>query len=227
MFSSNAIAALSQGSFAYTGGPPTPTTLLINGGTTLSATNRGWIRSDGLNNGGGADNNYFVGICGSSDICGGDDFDRNNYFTFDLSSIGAVSSAVLFLTQPGDAVVQGYVSSKPSHVYTVWDTLVDPSLISGTNNASLFTDLSGGMSFGSVVVDPTTNGTKVGITFNAAGLSALNAAVGAGGQVAFGGSLNINTSSVPEPATWAMMIMGFGLMGAAMRRRENVSVTYA
>jgi hypothetical protein len=25
---------------------------------------------------------------------------------------------------------------------------------------------------------------------------------------------------VPEPATWAMMIMGFGLVGAAMRRRR-------
>jgi hypothetical protein len=25
---------------------------------------------------------------------------------------------------------------------------------------------------------------------------------------------------VPEPATWAMMIMGFGLVGSAMRRRQ-------
>lgn len=29
---------------------------------------------------------------------------------------------------------------------------------------------------------------------------------------------------VPEPATWAMMIAGFGLAGAAMRRRANQSV---
>jgi hypothetical protein len=26
---------------------------------------------------------------------------------------------------------------------------------------------------------------------------------------------------VPEPATWAMMITGFGLAGAAMRRRRG------
>jgi hypothetical protein len=33
---------------------------------------------------------------------------------------------------------------------------------------------------------------------------------------------------VPEPATWAMMIAGFGLTGAAMRRRKSrVAVTYA
>lgn len=28
--------------------------------------------------------------------------------------------------------------------------------------------------------------------------------------------------SVPEPATWAMMIAGFGLVGVAMRRKANV-----
>ncbi|MEO9470373.1 PEPxxWA-CTERM sorting domain-containing protein [Parasphingorhabdus sp.] len=31
------------------------------------------------------------------------------------------------------------------------------------------------------------------------------------------------TSSVPEPATWAMMILGFGLVGGAMRRRKTLT----
>lgn len=34
-------------------------------------------------------------------------------------------------------------------------------------------------------------------------------------------------NAVPEPATWAMMIAGFGLVGGAMRRRQSVRVTYA
>jgi len=35
-------------------------------------------------------------------------------------------------------------------------------------------------------------------------------------------------TAVPEPATWAMMIGGFGLVGTAMRRRKSqVRVTYA
>ena len=34
-------------------------------------------------------------------------------------------------------------------------------------------------------------------------------------------------SAVPEPATWAMMIGGFGAMGFALRRRAKVAVTYA
>ena len=37
------------------------------------------------------------------------------------------------------------------------------------------------------------------------------------------------TPGVPEPATWAMMLFGFGAMGAALRRRPKASttVTYA
>lgn len=33
--------------------------------------------------------------------------------------------------------------------------------------------------------------------------------------------------NVPEPAAWAMMLAGFGLVGSAMRRREKVAVTFA
>ena len=33
--------------------------------------------------------------------------------------------------------------------------------------------------------------------------------------------------AVPEPATWAMMVGGFGLLGAAARRRPRATVTYA
>ena len=40
--------------------------------------------------------------------------------------------------------------------------------------------------------------------------------------------LNSNIAAVPEPATWAMMIGGFGMIGASMRRRrQQVRVTYA
>jgi len=35
------------------------------------------------------------------------------------------------------------------------------------------------------------------------------------------------TTAVPEPATWAMMVGGFGAMGFALRRRQKVAVTYA
>jgi hypothetical protein len=36
----------------------------------------------------------------------------------------------------------------------------------------------------------------------------------------FQGSLNSGpVITAPEPATWAMLLLGFGLVGAAMRRR--------
>jgi hypothetical protein len=38
---------------------------------------------------------------------------------------------------------------------------------------------------------------------------------------------NIALAAVPEPAAWAMMVAGFGLLGAATRRRARTSVTYA
>jgi hypothetical protein len=34
---------------------------------------------------------------------------------------------------------------------------------------------------------------------------------------------NVSIGSVPEPASWAMLIAGFGLTGAAMRRRRTVA----
>lgn len=50
-------------------------------------------------------------------------------------------------------------------------------------------------------------------------------------------TLNLNASSnavllatapaVPEPATWALMIGGIGLVGATMRRRQRTGVTFA
>ncbi|MXP44587.1 PEPxxWA-CTERM sorting domain-containing protein [Altererythrobacter sediminis] len=37
------------------------------------------------------------------------------------------------------------------------------------------------------------------------------------------------TSAVPEPMTWMLMLLGFGAMGAAMRKRskQTSSVSYA
>jgi hypothetical protein len=37
-------------------------------------------------------------------------------------------------------------------------------------------------------------------------------------------SYTLSAAGVPEPATWALMIMGFGAVGGAMRRRQSVAV---
>ncbi|MBO9499555.1 MAG: PEP-CTERM sorting domain-containing protein [Novosphingobium sp.] len=49
------------------------------------------------------------------------------------------------------------------------------------------------------------------------------------GQANVANALGVwSVASVPEPATWAMMIGGFCLVGAAMRRRkQRIAVSYA
>lgn len=44
-----------------------------------------------------------------------------------------------------------------------------------------------------------------------------------GGTIAVGVALDSFTFSVPEPATWAMMMLGFGGVGFAMRRKQKVT----
>jgi hypothetical protein len=62
-----------------------------------------------------------------------------------------------------------------------------------------------------------------------AGLYLYIGEVGDNGEVA-GSSIDILSTpvpQVPEPATWAMFIGGFGLIGAAMRRRRRTGIHFA
>ena len=101
--------------------------------------------------------------------------------------------------------------------------------------------------FGSITGDGTTSGTwslpgydvdyiavKAGNQFvlydvednnwSTAGLVNRNGGLKELSHIAFFGTPGV----VPEPATWAMLIAGFGMTGAAMRRRKTrVAVTYA
>ncbi len=64
---------------------------------------------------------------------------------------------------------------------------------------------------------------SIGKFYAAAGSKLTFKAVGTSDS--FGGYVdNISLAAVPEPATWAMMIMGFGLIGGAVRsRKANVT----
>ena len=39
------------------------------------------------------------------------------------------------------------------------------------------------------------------------------------------GGVSLNVAAVPEPVTWAMLLLGFGMIGFAMRKRSNVRTT--
>ena len=87
------------------------------------------------------------------------------------------------------------------------------------------------------------NGTAAGITRTEGGLfevaftnnipivaTQLNTIVVNGfsrGGGAYGGQASFITSAIPEPATWAMMLVGFGMVAAASRyRRRTTNVVY-
>lgn len=62
--------------------------------------------------------------------------------------------------------------------------------------------------------------------FSAGGLNTLTIAGIAGASASYSGTINYTVSAVPEPATWGMMIAGFGIAGYALRRRR-VSASFA
>jgi hypothetical protein len=47
------------------------------------------------------------------------------------------------------------------------------------------------------------------------------------GTIGAGSLVGLTAAGVPEPATWALMILGFGLTAAAMRRRNKATVRFA
>lgn len=116
-----------------------------------------------------------------------------------------------------------------------------------------FTDLGLSLTFNTVLNSPIWTGTAFnGLVFSGSGFSGLTSATlldsttfGAGaftqaGITLVGDQLQLNWSglsyldgqrldiaftagAIPEPATWAMLIAGFGLVGASLRRRRAVA----
>lgn len=81
------------------------------------------------------------------------------------------------------------------------------------------TDVGGGSTNWSLITsNEFTVGANTTLTFRAVGTSE-----------SYGGYVdNITLTAVPEPASWAMLIAGFGLIGMALRRRTvRTAVTYA
>ena len=77
------------------------------------------------------------------------------------------------------------------------------------------------------LIDPTGAGGKFeGITLDASGNIYLVSDDGDGPNQSYLVKLKFNAPAVPEPSTWALMIAGFGLVGAGMRRR-HVALRFA
>lgn len=89
-------------------------------------------------------------------------------------------------------------------------------------NGVRITDLSNLSAFNGWGVLPST--TMTGFSFSAAGGSLYVNWQGV--QTFTGATVNLG-GAVPEPASWAMMLAGFGLVGGAMRSRRRATVRFA
>jgi hypothetical protein len=187
---------------------PVGSQILTDGSNSIQATQTGWFDQEGTHNAGNT--NYFVGNFGGN-------FELRNFFSFDAR--GVFNSAWLEIGNQGGTGGGGGFNpgAGTSVTWTLYDlaTTIDTSL--QYSDVSIFNDLGTGTVYGSVTVSGPTNLVKVSL--NNDGLAALNAAANAGTAFNVGGSLSFS-DVVPEPASWAMMIAGFGLVGAAMRRRS-------
>lgn len=130
------------------------------------------------------------------------------------------------LTVAGNSITYTYLSD------VTWSDSV-ASLASGglyIDNGSLVSSVSGIGPFTSVTLSALSSlGTSgfgaSNVTFNsgAAAVSWKNLTFHRGDTVI----LDVNSGAVPEPATWAMMLTGFGAIGYGMRRRRKVAVSFA
>jgi hypothetical protein len=196
--------------------------LVLNGGAiTLDAVDTGWIASTGNHD--PTNPNYIVGECSS---CSNPAF--NDYFRFDLSNVGVeITSAVLSVGN-GEGYAAGPLSMLS--LFDVTSPLSSLDLGRPRNDAggiAIFDDLQSGVLYGSRAITGVVLNSQVDTDLNLAAVAALNAA--RGGQFAIGGTLRPGTEipggsgAVPEPASWALMILGFGAAGSLLRRRRMVA----
>lgn len=139
----------------------------------------------------------------------GTPFSESNLVELDSHNNSAMSRTI----DAGDYLLKFYYSARPGvpAASNGIDVLV--------NGSSIFNITGNGGN--------ATNWIQKTIKFNVGASSTLTfAAIGTSDSL--GGYLdNVALGAVPETATWAMLIAGFGFMGAAARRRRSVRVTYA
>lgn len=202
--------------------------------TTVSSDN-GWYDSAGLHT--PSNVNTYTGENGNRLL--------NSFYAFDLT--GMASASAITITFFANGIFQTDTGSETVGLYDYTGSM--NSLLNGTGDTAAFADLGTGKLLGQHTITGVSSSSMPLFTvslssdfvaqYNAAVASAdKRIALGAKLQtVTLGGAedamwsfsglrpaaqLNITEGvpAVPEPATWAMMLFGIGMIGAAMRKKK-------
>lgn len=155
-------------------------------------------------------NNYFTGDPGGG-------VELNDFFMFPLASLAGatVTGATLSVTEFN-------VTAPLTLRLGDASALANAGVLLPTNgtSAAIYNALGVG-GFGNFALTPGDSLSQLNFTLNSSAITAINHDINAGDQFfAIGGSV----ASVPEPATWAMLILGMGVLGVAIRRRTGALV---
>jgi hypothetical protein len=114
-----------------------------------------------------------------------------------------------------------------SGIYGVTLTTI-AAVVNGENDVDITNAfLTGGSIMGSLGLTPDVGSTDLNESYSLmstlldAGTYTLTIEGTRGTTGSFGGNVAFTAASVPEPATWGMMLLGFGAVGFAMRRRRT------
>jgi hypothetical protein len=198
-------------------GPNIGNYLSLNGSTDLSFVDQGWYRNTGYHS--SSNKNYIVGYCAN---CGG--YDYRNWFIVDLTGFsGPVTSASMRLYSYDVTLTSGnyYLNDFTGSV----SSLRGDSLEGSAAGLATFADLGTGVNYGYRFYQSATDSNQFHtIALNSGAVASLNTAIAnhetlwaLGGAFAPGG-VPI-PPPIPEPATYAFMLLGLGLLGAVARRR--------
>lgn len=172
-----------------------------------------------------------------------------SFFVFDIEPLTETATgATITLWNPSAA----YIGLDPSETFALWNVSTDVAdLVANQEDAiAIFDDLGSGTQFGSIEISAADDGSYIVITLNAAAVSAINSLVGAGGAIAFGGSVTtlsetasegvfdatytqlpeqpntgptaarLTINPVPEPTTTALIAASVGVCLFFRRRRS-------
>ena len=212
------IAAPGAYAFACTGSSAYYATLTLQvGGKTVSlSTNgfQGWVSNSSFNIGAplGPNSNYVAGVYNNASY--------NNYFAFKLSSLGSTAS----VTSASLTINAGLINATMDYTLFGATDLLSQLETNFSPNTNLYNDLAAGPVYDDPILTPNTANPFQSLVFtlNESAIEDINDAILARSMFAISGHAALPSTvfvgSVPEPATWILMLAGFAGLGSVAHR---------